>query len=649
MSTEHEVVLINMPFGNLLTPSIGLGLLKGALTETGIRTKILNFQFRFAKLIGEQDYTRIHSGTRTEHLAGEFIFSNSLFGEQQEAVVEQYVEEILRGHATGPADDIAYSETLLENLNNIIVEARKMVEGFLEECLKTVVSARPRVVGFTSLFHQHVASLALSNRIKAKLPDTFIIFGGSNCEGLMGAETLRQFEFVDAVVSGEGELVFPEIVRCILAVKPMPNLEGVFCRRSSEPRVVHQPLRNTPTIENLDALPIPDYDEYFEQFNNSSLDLSKKPSLLFETSRGCWWGEKHHCTFCGLNGDTMTYRSKSAARAFSEFLYLTERYPGCSVNVVDNILDMKYFKDFIPMLAERNHGFNLFYEVKANLRKDQLRLLCQAGVGEIQPGIESLSDNVLRIMRKGVSALQNIQLMKWCKELGLKVYYNLIWGFPGEQVDDYLEMAQLVPLITHLQPPIGEGPIRIDRFSPNFEQAQQLGFKNLSPHPAYQHVYPFATQVLWQLAYFFTSQVSTSHNDPDYTRPLADEVKSWRACHGKSDLFWIDKGTSLLLWDFRPVAKEVLTVLKGFERFAYMTCDQIRTVRQIVDLWRTSSADRPINQAEIREALDSFTERGLMVRQGDSYLALAYRKSLKGTGSQHAEAKVIGGVNLMTG
>jgi len=41
---------------------------------------------------------------------------------------------------------------------------------------------------------------------------------------------------------------------------------------------------------------------------------------------------------------------------------------------VDNILDMNYFKDFIPMLAERKHGFNLFYEVKANLRKDQLRL-----------------------------------------------------------------------------------------------------------------------------------------------------------------------------------------------------------------------------------------------------------------------------------
>jgi len=632
MSTVHEVVLISMPFGNLLTPSIGLGLLKSVLTETGIPSKILNFQFRFAKLIGEQAYTRIHSGTRTEHLAGEFIFSDSLFGDERSGVVDRYINDIIRGRATELAD-LAYSEPLIAKLNTIIGMAREQVERFLEECLTSVVSLQPRVVGFTSLFHQHVASLALAKRIKSRLPDTYIVFGGSNCEGPMGAETLRQFQFVDAVVSGEGEYVFPEIVRCALTSKPIPNRAGVFCRTISALPVLHQPLRNTTTIENLDTLPVPDYDEYFEQLNSSSLGLTRKPSLLFETSRGCWWGEKHHCTFCGLNGETMAYRSKSAARAFSEFLYLTERYPGCSVNVVDNILNMHYFKDFIPMLAAQKHGFSLFFEVKANLRKDQLQLLREAGIEEIQPGIESFSDNVLRIMRKGVSALQNIQLMKWCKELGLKVYYNLIWGFPGEQADDYLEMGQLVPLITHLQPPIGDGPIRIDRFSPNFEQAQQLGFENLSPHPAYQYVYPFAAEVLGKLAYFFTPQINMIHNVPVYTKPLADEVRRWRACHGKSDLFWIDKGSSLLLWDFRPVAKEVLTVLKGYERFAYTACDQIRTVRQVVDLWRISSADRPIKEADVREALDSFTERALMVRQGDSYLALAYPRRFEKPGS----------------
>jgi len=625
MSSEHEVVLINMPFGNLLMPSLGLGLLKSALAKEGMPAKVFNFHFRFAKLIGEKDYLKIQGGTYTEHLIGEFIFSDSLFGARPDEFVQQYVNDVLVSKE-GPSNDITYTKEVVEDLRSTVVNAQGKIGSFLKECLENVLACEPKLVGFTSLFHQHVASLALAKRIKAELPGTFIIFGGSNCEGLMGKETLRQFEFVDAVVSGEGELVFPEIVRRVVSSKPIPNLDGVFHRHSSELPIAHQQLRNTAIIEKLDTLPIPDYDEYFEQFDNSSLELSRKPSLLFETSRGCWWGEKQHCTFCGLNGETMTYRSKSAARAFSEFLYLTEKYPVSTVNVVDNILDMNYFKDFIPMLAERKHGFKLFYEVKANLRKDQIQLLCEAGVEEIQPGIESLSDDVLRVMRKGVTALQNIQLMKWCKELGLKVFYNIIWGFPGEQPDDYLEMSKLIPLITHLTPPGGDGRIRIDRYSPNFMEAEKLGFGKLSPHAAYGYVYPFGMDALANLAYFFTPDTDTPRNVPEYTRDMVNEIRRWRSCHSKSDLFWIQKGEHLLLWDFRPVAREVLTVLKENDASIYSACDQIRTPRQVLNLCRTHSPEASISEAQVRDTLDSFTERLLMLRQGDSYLALGYPK-----------------------
>src|SRR6185503_12803258 len=98
---------------------------------------------------------------------------------------------------------------------------------FLEECLEEVVAARPRLVGFTSVFQQHVASLALARRIKRALPETFIVFGGANCEGPMGAETVRQFPFVDAAVSGEADLVFPELVGRVLAGRPLDGLPGV--------------------------------------------------------------------------------------------------------------------------------------------------------------------------------------------------------------------------------------------------------------------------------------------------------------------------------------------------------------------------------------------------------------------------------------
>ena len=628
--SELEVILINMPFGNLLLPSLGLGLLKSGLATAGIPAKVLNFQFRFANAIGTKDYVKIHSGTRTEHLVGEFIFSESLFGVRSSKPVQDYVENILRSHTDDSSDEVAYTKEVAQELCRIVLNAQEKVDCFLQECLGVVLSSQPKLVGFTSLFQQHVASLSLAKRIKSALPGTFIVFGGANCEGWMGKETLRQFEFVDAVVSGEGERVFPEVVRRVLNSKPIPSFDGLFHRHSSELPIADQPLRNTAIIENLDTLPIPDYDEYFEQFDNS-LDLPKRPSLLFETSRGCWWGEKHHCTFCGLNGENMLYRSKSAPRAFSEFLYLTEKYPVASINAVDNILDTSYFKDFLPMLADRKHGFKLFYEVKANLRKDQIQLLREAGVRQIQPGIESLGDDVLKIMRKGVTALQNIQLLKWCKELGVKVYYNLIWGFPGEDPNDYSEMSKLIPLITHLSPPMGDGRIRIDRFSPNFEEAEQLGFSKLSPHASYEYVYPFERDVLSRLAYFFTSDIEVPSNCMRYIRDLAGKIKLWRSCHPKSDLFSMQKDDRLLIWDFRPIAQEVLTILTENEVTIYSACDQIRTPRQVLTFCRAHAPDTSLSETQVRHTLDSLTQRLLMLKHGESYLALAYPKSILGS------------------
>ena len=183
-----------------------------------------------------------------------------------------------------------------------------------------------------------------------------------------------------------------------------------------------------------------------------------------------------HCTFCGLNGATMAFRSKSAPRALDELTHLATTYPGCDIQVVDNILDLKYFKTLLPELAARKLNVSLFYETKSNLKKEQVRLLRDSGVLTIQPGIESFSSKVLKLMKKGVSGLQNIQLLKWCKEIGVEPIWYFLMGFPGESPDDYFEMASLSARVCHLPKPSGVNVVRLDRFSPNFNQAGQLGF-----------------------------------------------------------------------------------------------------------------------------------------------------------------------------
>jgi len=627
LERELDVALVNMPFGSLQTPSIGLSLLQAALGRCNISSRVFYFTFRFAELIGSSTYSRVTTETHSHDLVGEWIFSPALFPERSGSELKLYLTDVLDKRLNGPSQTCAYLHPLPEDFVNEIVSAGDKVEGFLAECLEKIVECAPAVVGFTSVFQQQLASLSLAKRIKERSPDTFVVFGGANCEGVMGVEMIRQFAFIDAVVSGEGDGVFPELVRSVLGGQSFSDLEGVYFGSNFAITSLEQPLKNTAVITAMDALANPDYTDYFVQLEQSDLN-GLKPSLLFETSRGCWWGAKHHCTFCGLNGETMVHRKKTPARALAELSELTRRHPGLDVVAVDNILDMAYFKDFIPALAKMkaktNLNTNLFYEVKSNLTKPQLRLLKQAGVNEVQPGIESLSDRVLQIMRKGVKGLQNIQFLKWCAELDIQANWNFIWGFPGEPPEEYGRMAELVPFLTHLQPPQYATTIRVDRFSPNFTQHQQLGLKNLRPYPAYSYVYSLPPEALTNLAYYFTFEYAEPQDVESYVTPLALAVEQWQQCHKHSRLYWMEVGERLMIWDRRPVAESSLIVLTGLQRSVYKLCDQISTPRQILEWIRSlGESTTKLELAEVRVALADCTARGIMIEQDDCYLSLA--------------------------
>ncbi|WP_051663502.1 RiPP maturation radical SAM C-methyltransferase [Alicyclobacillus macrosporangiidus] len=496
---HNDVVLVSMPMGPIWTPSIALGLLSSCLKEQGIIPTTKYFNLKFAGLIGVEFYTKLTKHS-TVDLVGDWLFSSGLSVEEPTHVA-QYVDDILRGKVLSPLEAHFTNKPYPEEYITDILELRKQIPDFLTQCLQEIIDIEPKIIGFTSVFEQHVASLVLAKMIKAELSDCLIVFGGANCEGEMGQELIRQFPFVDVVVSGEGEIVFPHLVKQFLSEGTLSVYNNMYVQ--SKPGLVNTALKEPPRV-GLDKLPFCDYDDFFDQVKEYNVDPAVVTSIPFETSRGCWWGEKHHCTFCGLNGLTMSFRSKAAERALQELTYLVERYPDLSISVVDNILDYRYFDTFLPALASRQLNVNLFYEVKANLKKEQLLLLREAGVRDIQPGIESLSSHVLKLMRKGVTGIQNVQLLKWCKELGISVGWNILWGFPGETAEDYSEFAQAMPLLFHLDPPAVATHIRLDRFSPYFNEADKIGFVQLHPYRASQLIYHgLDEQAIYNLSYYF--------------------------------------------------------------------------------------------------------------------------------------------------
>src|SRR5579871_1753616 len=547
-----RVLLVVPPFHQAFTPAMGVSLLKAELSRIGIGCDVWYLNLRFAERVGPELYTRIAAESRFDALAGEWLFAGELFGDEAPPP-QAYLDEVLLGRF-GSAFDRAFADRL--------AEVRAGVPEFLDEMMAEVDWEQYAVVGVSSTHLQNCAGLALLRRLKSRYPTIRTAMGGANCEGEMGAALHDLFPFVDYICSGEGDRVVPELVRRLLAGEAVRGLPGILTR---EELSVRGEAMHTPLVLDLDELPYPDYDDYFAQFGASALAGVETPTLALETSRGCWWVQKHQCTFCGLNGGGMRYRSKSPERALAEIDFLVDRYPSRKIYAIDNILDLRYFDTVLAELAERPRPPRLFYELKANLTKAQLRLLARAGVWGIQPGIESLSTPILRLMDKGVTGLQNARLLKWCVEVGIEAEWNFLCGFPGEDPHEYELLADLVPSLTHLQPPAGLGRIRLDRFSPYFLAPAANGLVNVRADIAYRYVYPFQLADLDRLAYYFDYDYADGRMPERYTAPLRAAIATWQtqSLHGTARLELFDTGDRLEIRDSRPAAVRPEVVLRG--------------------------------------------------------------------------------------
>ena len=320
---------------------------------------------------------------------------------------------------------------------------------------------------------------------------------------------------IDYVFSHESEATFPAFLASLTSGDP-----------PDEPIVYGSPCRT------MDDIPTPDYSEYYDQLDDFLPDseIAKSGSLWlpYESSRGCWWGEKSHCTFCGINGGGMVFRQKTPNRVIEELQQLTKQHPTNKVCMVDNIMPHNYFDSLLPRLEHELPGLHLFYEQKANLTLEHVARLKSAGVEVIQPGIEALSTPLLKLMKKGVTAGQNIALLRYCRVVDLAVNWNLLFAFPSDQLQWYEDTLALMPLLVHLNPPTGLCHLSVDRFSPYFEQYEEYEIRSVRPMAAYFDVLPSHVDS-YQIAYHFEGQYeSGARANPAVIRALDAEIADWR-------------------------------------------------------------------------------------------------------------------------
>ena len=618
----YRIALVNMPFAALSVPSIGLTQLAKVVEEEfkeEVSVELCYLNLEFGRFLGFEFYNWISwSGESHNSNLGDWFFREAAFPDEADnttAYLGRYFPKL-------------DGERL--NMKRLLLSKRRELGQFLDHMIEEYKLAHADLVGFTSMFSQNAASFAMARRLKRLNPGIVTAMGGANCESPMGQEIARNVSHVDFVFSGAALKSFPRLIGHLLNDEPKKchKLDGVFSKENYK-YVRSKNVSGLGSIgeigeqRSVDVLMELDYTSYLDAVERLYPGGEVEPTLTFETSRGCWWGERAHCTFCGLNGQTMAYESMSSTKAINLIESIFSYYPRArSYQCVDNIMPKHYIKEVFPFLNSPPDAV-LFYEVKADLDEEALRTLSKARVRIIQPGIESLATSTLKLMKKGTSAVQNLLFLKNCLRFDICPKWNLLIGFPGEDEEVYKKYIREMETLVHLPIPDGVFPVRFDRYSPYFMNFKEYGL-DLHPVDFYRLIYPFGQESLNRMAYYFTDGNLNASYMTKMVRWI-DELKGkyevwrsrWLELDGKlaPKLFFKEIESSNIVYDSRSG----VAVEHALGETALRLLHYLDAPRRLNDIF-AKFGNHP--QSEIEKEIGLIKELGLAFQENDRLLSL---------------------------
>jgi anaerobic magnesium-protoporphyrin IX monomethyl ester cyclase len=302
---------------------------------------------------------------------------------------------------------------------------------------------RPEVVGISQFTHNRVDSLRLAGLAKELDPACFVVLGGPHATHAW-QELLGGHQALDAVVLGEGEASFPELLDAVLAGGELATVAGIACR--GEGGVIRSAPR--PAISDLDALPVAGAE------TGASVGVDYRRQLEFViTSRGC----PASCLFCSSPlfwGRGVRFRSP--ASVVSEIRLLKERYGLIYFSFRDDTFtaDRVRVLEICRLLEEQRLQvlWNCQSRVTA-VDEEMLIAMKRAGCECIQFGVESGSPTMLKALGKRILPADVENAAAAVRRVGINLSVYLITGIPGEGESD---LQQTVGLIDRIRPQDGQ-------------------------------------------------------------------------------------------------------------------------------------------------------------------------------------------------
>ena len=332
-----------------------------------------------------------------------------------------------------------------------IIKEKPRTETFMEELdqetLRRVEEFKPDMIGFTGTTFHITDAYRTAELVSRISPRPSIIFGGSHVTAVP-ERTLEECKAADLVAVGEGE----ELMAELCAGTPAEQINGLFYRSDGT-------IKNTgvrPVVADIDSLPYPalhlmDTEFYFRPSSQLFRGYYLSGTTMF-TARGC----PYRCAFCQSHQLSQSntgrfIRLRKAENVGDEILHVEKTYKAEGFYFTDDLftVNAKRVLEICNLMIER--GMHKRIKWCCNIRVDVmdealLHKMKEAGCVKLLFGIESGSDRMLKILKKGgkVSAALNLASLKVAKKVGISSETGIILGIPGEREEDFLLTAKLL-------------------------------------------------------------------------------------------------------------------------------------------------------------------------------------------------------------
>jgi radical SAM superfamily enzyme YgiQ (UPF0313 family) len=323
---------------------------------------------------------------------------------------------------------------------NLLINSGEIVydTDFYDNAAKYLKNYNAAVLGFSTVCDSYPHTVQIAQRYKELCKEidknAIIVLGGPQASAV-DIETLSNFQFIDLIVRGEGELTFAEVIEKLETGETFADIRGITYREKRSTKIKRNPDREL--IPDLDTLPIPAYHLYpiTESGNSDELPL--------DIGRGC----PYNCIYCSTAQFwKRKYRLKSIDRILKEIESVKAKYPVRVFSITHDLFtaNKKRLVEFCNALIERGLDINWGCYGRIDIMDTVLlEKMAEAGCIRIFYGIESGSAKMQSYIGKNLDLSEVLTVIKDTIKNGITVETSFIIGFPEETEEDLRQTIDL--------------------------------------------------------------------------------------------------------------------------------------------------------------------------------------------------------------